>query len=885
MNMRIRTTVLLARFPALAAILTAAFVFSSCSSKKSPPPPPPPPPVTVASVNVSAQTNEFVTATEVANGATVQFKAQTSMSNSTSNDVTATATWASGDSSILAFETTSVPGLATSKKQGAVTITATESGGTAGTLSYTVAAPAPTGLAVDPPQVPNGIPVGQEGNFKAIYTLTDKTTSNVTANVDWSSSTGGVVVIGNEAGNKGKAVALAAGTSNISASKGTLSSQPVAVTVFVPVGPPQFVVDPAAPKQLPLGRTQQFRALLTYADDKVVDVTERVTWQSSAENLAQFPTDFPKGLLLASPTQTGAVTITAQDPASAGQTSPVTINVSSVAINSVVISPVGTADKPLPVGAGRQLGVIATYADNVARDITQTVDWSTTGTYLSVTNNTGSKGLVKSNLERPSGEAVGTVVITDPITTQSVNVAIDTVGRALDRIEIAPADKKLLPQGYTQQFKASAIYSDTSVDPATDQVVWQSSAGDKVAISNTGNDKGKATALKEGSSNVSAAVTVDGKKFVSNTVVVEVTPAALQTIAIMPTAAVELSVGGTKRLTAVGTFSDASTRDVTGLVNWRSTDAGVVSVVSSGSAAGTVKGEAVGGPTTVVATEPRTGVPGSKLISVTAKAENSISITPAGVTSRPVGTEFRYEAILTFTDASFDNVSEAVQWQSSDPAIAMVSNEPGSKGKMFGRTVGSVTVTASGGGLTSAPVTFTVLSGVLQSIVIAPSTPQSKNIGETAQFTAQGSYSDGSSQDITKTVVWNSDSPGVAIITSTAPNEGALAATGAGLATITAGKDGVTSPGTSVVVAPPTAITTVAQINGGCCSGQQVIMQGRATEQIDGDDYTFEDSTGSIRMEWEGTPPITVGVEVYITGLPESSGNEVDVSKWTPVSP
>jgi hypothetical protein len=372
---------------------------------------------------------------------------------------------------------------------------------------------------------------------------------------------------------------------------------------------------------------------------------------------------------------------------------------------------------------------------------------------------------------------------------------------------------------------------------------------------------------------------VDGKKFVSNTVVVEVTAAVLQTIAVMPTAAVDLSVGGTSRLRAAGTFSDSSTRDITTLVNWRSTNAAVVSVVSSGASAGTIKGEAQGGPTTVVATEPRSGVAGQKQISVSAKAENTISILPDGVTSRPVGVTFTYTADLLFTDGSIEPVSEVVQWISSNPTVATVSNEPGTRGKMFGKSVGSTTVRASGGGLTSAPVTFTVLAGVLQSIAITPSTPQSKNIGEVGLFTAQGSYSDGSFQDITKTVIWETDSPGVAVITSTFPYEGAYVAVGSGVATITASASlfSVTSNGTSVVVASQSNIKTVAEVNRGCCSGE-VTMRGRATE-FDGDEnYTFEDATGSTQLEWEKSPPIPLDVEILVTGHPESS--EINVSSW-----
>jgi uncharacterized protein YdeI (BOF family) len=501
-----------------------------------------------------------------------------------------------------------------------------------------------------------------------------------------------------------------------------------------------------------------------------------------------------------------------------------------------------------------------------------------------VTNNTFKKGLVKTNTQRPPAESVGTVAITDPISTGTVNIPIDSAGRTLTRIEIAPADKKQLPKGYTQQFKASAVYSDSTVDPATDQVVWQTSSGDKVAISNTDNDKGKATALNVGVSNISAAVAVDGTKFVSNTVAVEVTPAALQTIAINPAAAVTLSVGGTSRLTAVGTFSDTSTRDVTQLLNWRSTNTGVVSVSASGESAGTMRGEAVGGPVTIVATEPRLSVFSSKNdVSVTAKADLTLDITPAGVTSRAVGVPFTYDADLTFTDASVEPVSELVSWTSSNAAIATISNEPGTKGKIIGKKVGSVDVVVKRAGLISAPVTFTVLAGTLQSIAITPSVPQGKNIGDTVLFTAQGSYSDMTNQDLTKTVAWNSDSPGVAVITSTAPIEGALAAVGSGLATITASKDGVTSsPGTSVVVAPQMTIRTVNEITDGCCASMQVTMRGTATTWNGGEDYTFQDGSGpSIQLEWERTPPIPLDVEVLVTGIPESSGLEVDVSSWT----
>ena len=96
------------------------------------------------------------------------------------------------------------------------------------------------------------------------------------------------------------------------------------------------------------------------------------------------------------------------------QTAPVTVNVSNVAIDEVVITPVESAGRTLPVGSATQFGVIATFADNVKRDITQSVDWTTAASYLSVSNGTLKKGKVNVNQARPPADPVGTIVVTDP---------------------------------------------------------------------------------------------------------------------------------------------------------------------------------------------------------------------------------------------------------------------------------------------------------------------------------------------------------------------------------------------------------------------------------------------------------------------------------------
>jgi len=101
-----------------------------------------------------------------------------------------------------------------------------------------------------------------------------------------------------------------------------------------------------------------------------------------------------------------------------------------------------------------------------------------------------------------------------------------------------------------------------------------------------------------------------------------------------------------------------------------------------------------------------------------------------------------------------------------------------------GRQFGSVTITATLGSVNSS-TTLTVNKNPLQSIVVTPVNP-TVNVGQTQQFTATGTYSDGSTQDLTKNAHWSSSSSGVATINNGVSGGGLATAQGTGITTITA---------------------------------------------------------------------------------------------------
>ncbi|HTK78725.1 MAG TPA: Ig-like domain-containing protein [Gemmataceae bacterium] len=93
----------------------------------------------------------------------------------------------------------------------------------------------------------------------------------------------------------------------------------------------------------------------------------------------------------------------------------------------------------------------------------------------------------------------------------------------------------------------------------------------------------------------------------------------------------------------------------------------------------------------------------------------------------------------------------------------------------------------------------------LQSIAVTPATPTVAK-GQSQQFTATGSYSDGSTQNVTGLVTWASATPAVATISGS----GLAAAVATGTSTISATMSGVT--GSTVLTVTPSAPVSVQSV-------------------------------------------------------------------------
>jgi len=186
-------------------------------------------------------------------------------------------------------------------------------------------------------------------------------------------------------------------------------------------------------------------------------------------------------------------------------------------------------------------------------------------------------------------------------------------------------------------------------------------------------------------------------------------PPTLTSIAVTP-ANQSAAAGTTLPFHATGTYSDNTTKDITGSVAWASSNTTAATI----SAAGLATAATAGQSTTISAASG--GVSGSTTLTVTAAVLTSITVTPAS-TSVAVGNTAPYTATGHYSDGTTQNLTNTATWTSSDTTIATISASGVATGVKAG---GPVTLTAAQGGVSAtASLTVTALGVVALGVVQA----------------------------------------------------------------------------------------------------------------------------------------------------------------------
>ncbi len=178
------------------------------------------------------------------------------------------------------------------------------------------------------------------------------------------------------------------------------------------------------------------------------------------------------------------------------------------------------------------------------------------------------------------------------------------------------------------------------------------------------------------------------------------------------------------------------------------------------------------------------------------KSLDRIEVSP-GSTSIASGTTQSFDAIAIYTDGSRRNVTQTVDWSVNTVGIATTDGNT-----MRGTAVGSTSVLATHPGGLEGRASLTVTSAVVVSLAITPANVQLAR-GTSAALTATGTFSDGTTQDLTSQVDWSSSATTVSI------QNGTARADEVGPATITATHAGTSVSANATVTVTAAVLTSI----------------------------------------------------------------------------
>jgi uncharacterized protein YjdB len=482
----------------------------------------------------------------------------------------------------------------------------------------------------------------------------------------------------------------------------------------------------AASMTLTIGATQQATATGHYSDGSTQDLTAEAGWSSQSLSVASVS---GAGLITAKTAGTSVIT------ASSGTVSgSMTVTVTAATLKSIAVTP---ANPTVTKGATQQFTATGTFSDNSTQNLTNSVAWSSGTPAVATITAAGlatAVGAGSSMIKATSGAVSGSTLLT-------------VTGPTLSSIAVTPANPSIA-KGTNQQFTATGTFSDNSTQNLTSSVTWSSQTTGVATITSAGLAKGVGVGtskIQATSGAVTGSTTLNG------------TAATLTSIAVTP-ANPSISVGATQQFTATGTFSDASTQNLTSSVTWTSSKTTVATIAASGLASGVA-----GGSSTIQAASG--SVSGSTTLTVNAVAPTlvSIAVTPASPSIQNGATQ-QFTATGTYSDTSTKNITSTVTWSSSNTGVATIS----SGGLATALGTGTSTIQGTLGAVNGSTV-LTVTGGgaaTLQVLVVSPQNPLITDADSTQAFSATGHFSDGTTQDLTDTATWTSSNTAVATVNS-----------------------------------------------------------------------------------------------------------------------
>lgn len=534
------------------------------------------------------------------------------------------------------------------------------------------------------------------------------------------------------------------------------SDTPTRLNTFTPL---TAIVIEADLNTLAQGTSTQLIARGNYSGLFTRDITSQVTWSSAQPTVADFLSS--PGRIKAKDLVSGVATITAS---LSGITATTNLTVSNATLTTLTITPQSLS---LPKGLTQSFTVEGTFSDNSTQDETYDAVWSS------------SLESVATISSEPADIRVASAVAVGQTTISAIysGITASTTLTVTDAIPVSIAVKSAASTQLslsTQAFSATGTYSDDTSRDISADVTWSSS---NPAIASIAAD-GKVKTLTPGTTVISAT-----RGAIVGTSNLKVTGGKLTKIdlSLDPTEQIK---GTSSRLSAIGTFDNATARDITGAIETWEVDSTKASVIDD-----------VGNLVWLQALDVTPGTKLSASYGSVPAGEISLVVIEPALTSLTIleqafdltsGTSARLSLTGVFSPASNQNLAPSATWSSLPVTTATVGDLGFDKGRVRALTEGSSVITAAFGEKT-ATTTVTVVARTLQSLTILPVTSPNPIIPGTAkQFRVEALYTDGVRQDVTADATLTIDNRNIAIFADDVSDPGLIVAVDVGTATLTA---------------------------------------------------------------------------------------------------
>jgi uncharacterized protein YjdB len=306
------------------------------------------------------------------------------------------------------------------------------------------------------------IAVNATEQFTATGNYSDGSTSNLSSSVTWASSNQSVATVS----EIGIGTSVGAGTTAVTASMSGVTGSTTLTVTAAAVTVTLIAVSPAT-ASITSGATQQFTANATYSNGTTGALASGVTWTSSNTAVATV-----SSAGLATGVAAGTTTIKASADGFTA-TATLTITAATVTVTSIAVSP---ATASITTGATQQFTATATYSNGSTGNATASATWASTNAAVATVSSAG----------LATAASPGNATISATLSGQAGSATLTVVAPpTLTAITVTPSDPSF-DNGSSEQFTATATYSNSTTANVTSSATWSSSSTAVATISSGG---------------------------------------------------------------------------------------------------------------------------------------------------------------------------------------------------------------------------------------------------------------------------------------------------------------------------------------------------------------------------------------------------------------